>query len=249
MTPMIFDLASGSYTIQVTLSGHATETRVITIKGGQTEKLDLFLIRIRKIGEGRSGAFYFQKGLVLFEIGDYKLAKTYLELAVAKMPENTEAQDWLNKTQALTGRTRVLKSEPLATASATTKLTPAPESVPVETLTAAAPKASVTSVVVAANTTLTKGVPPSGWTGKPPDGLDSWRKSAKGFIEKNDLRGAEIYVRNILDWNPTDVEAQEWMTRIVGPTPTITHSDDQGMIFQLPDGSEMKLAYVAGGIL
>lgn len=247
MTPILFNLPSGSYTVQVTLSGHAPETKTVTVRGGQTEKIDLFLNRIRRIEEGRSGVFYFQKGLVLLEIGDNPLALRYLELAVAKMPENIEAQDWLKRAQALMGRTPVVRPEPLATVPPATELKSKTEplAVPVP---AATPKPAPKSAVVAENTTtVAKGVPSSGWTGKPPDGLESWRKSARRFIEKNDLRGAEVYVRNILDWNPKDIEAQEWMVRIVGPTPTITHKDEQGMVLQLPDGSEMKLAYVAGG--
>ena len=251
MTPILFDLPSGSRTIQVTLSGHATETRTVSVLGGQTVKVNLYLNRIRRIEEGRSGVFYFQKGLVLLEIGDYNLAQRYLELAVAKMPENTEAQDWLKKAQALTGRTPVVRSEPLAAVKAPTilKQKAEPPSLPVPPATAPtpAPKPEVAPAVVAEKTTVAKRVTSSGWTGKPPDGLESWRKSARRFIEKNDLRGAEIYVRNILDWNPKDIEAQEWMVRIIGPVPTITHKDEQSLILQLPDGSEMKLAYVVGG--
>jgi len=124
---------------------------------------------------------------------------------------------------------------------------PAPVSPPPAVPTAppvAVSPAPVAPVVAIAD--IARGTPPAGWTGKNPDGLESWRKSARQFMEINNLKGA-VYVRNILDWNPNDPEARAWMARIIGPAPTVVHKDEQNLVMQLPGGQEIKMTRIPDG--
>ena len=84
------------------------------------------------------------------------------------------------------------------------------------------------------------------WTGGVPDGLDGWRDNARILIEKNGLDEAEVYVKNILDWNPEDMEARRWWARIMGPAPSLIASNAQLQIVKLPDGQEISMKLVPG---
>jgi len=65
-------------------------------------------------------------------------------------------------------------------------------------------------------------------------------------MEENDLDGARVYVRSVLDWNPEDPEARGWWARIMGPAPTLLVSNEILQILKLPDGQEINLKLVSG---
>lgn len=65
-------------------------------------------------------------------------------------------------------------------------------------------------------------------------------------MEKNGLDEAEVYVKNILDWDPEDREARGWWARIMGPAPSLIASNAQLQIVKLPDGQEISMKLVPG---
>ena len=65
-------------------------------------------------------------------------------------------------------------------------------------------------------------------------------------MEENDLDGARVYVRSVLDGNPEDPEARGWWARIMGPAPTLLVSNEILQILKLPDGQEINLKLVSG---
>jgi formylglycine-generating enzyme required for sulfatase activity len=260
ITPMRVDLAPGVYTAQIRLYGYRSEERTVRVVDGGLETLNIFLRTTRSVEEGRSGDFYLQKGMVMYETGDYDRALLYLERAVQLMPDNGHARDLLEKTLAVTNRRAVVTPDSTAPAVPGAPLPAAtPASVRVDTVVkiveVPAPAserpppaaATKTPASVMADAAPARSQPPPGWTGKPPDGLESWRRSARERMARNDLAGAEVYVRNILDWNPNDTEARSWMGRIIGPAPVVTHKDDQMQVIQLPGGQEIKMARIPGG--